>query len=117
MRDGNISVPELNNINRVAQGLYGLYVQGMTITARGVVQGGRLKVDIPVDLPDNTVVELTETPGDGYDEEDPLLAAALDRAEEQSTRGEGSSWEEVEARLHARDLRDEALPDPHPPRG
>lgn len=81
----------------------------MTITARGVVQGGRLKVDIPVDLPDNTVVELIEVPNEAYDEEDPLLAAALDRSEEQSARGETVPAEAVIERLRARRPH-EALP-------
>ncbi|HZF55074.1 MAG TPA: hypothetical protein VE093_40765 [Polyangiaceae bacterium] len=89
----------------------------MSITARGVVQGGRLRIDIPVDLPDNTEVMLAEAPhATAEDEEEPLLKAALDEAEEQAARGEGSSWEEVRARLHAR-ARDEALPDTRPSQG
>jgi len=89
----------------------------MTMLVRGVVQGGRLKVDTPVDLPDNTVVDLALLPQeDDATEAEPALEAALDEAVEQADRGEGSSWEEVEARLHAR-ARDEALPDPHRTKG
>jgi hypothetical protein len=89
----------------------------MTMLVRGVVQGGRLKVDTPVDLPDNTYVDLAILPQeDDRSEVDPLLEAALDEAEAQAARGEGSSWEEVEARLHAR-ASDEALPDPRPAKG
>jgi hypothetical protein len=71
----------------------------MAIRVRGVVQGGRLKVDIPVDLPDNTEVELTEAPESEFDEEDPLLAAALDRSMEQISQGETVPAEEVLDRL------------------
>jgi hypothetical protein len=74
----------------------------MAIRVRGVVQGGRLKVDIPFDLPDNTEVELTEAPASEFDEEAPLLAAALDRSMEQISRGETVSAEEVLDRLRAR---------------
>jgi hypothetical protein len=83
--------------------------QTVSIRVRSVMQAGRLKVDIPVDLPDNTEVELAEVPGDGLDEEDPLLEAALDRSMEQIARGETISAEEVIERLRAR-RPNEALP-------
>ena len=87
-------------------------VPTMAIRARGRVEGGHLRVDIPVDLPDNTEVELVEvTSGtDPEDEElDPLLEAVLERADAAIASGErGQPAEEVLEELRAR-RRDEAL--------
>lgn len=86
----------------------------MSIRATGRVVNGHLRVDMPVDLPDNTEVELIEAPGAEQEEIDPQLEAALCESVEQFARGEASSWEDVRSRLHAGD-RDEALSDPPQP--
>lgn len=87
----------------------------MSILARGRVVGGHLRVDIPVDLPDNTEVELRVTRVTStteLDEElDPELEAALDEADAAYARGErGRPLGEAIERLRSRS-RDEALSD------
>jgi hypothetical protein len=88
----------------------------MALTVRGRVVDGHLRVDTPVDLPDNTEVELTVV-ADDSDAEDPELLAALDRADAAIARGEqGRPLEEVLEQLRARSL-DEALSDTPAGRG
>jgi hypothetical protein len=77
----------------------------MSIRATGRVVNGHLRVDMPVDLPDNTEVELIEGPGAEQEEIDPQLEAALCESVEQFARGEASSWEDVRSRLHAGEAR------------
>ena len=76
----------------------------MSIRIHGRVQGGRLRVDIPVDLPDNTDVELTMIPPNdpAEDEDERLLCEAIDESDAQIARGETSSLEDVLERLRAR---------------
>jgi hypothetical protein len=82
----------------------------MNIRATGRVVDGHLRVDIPVDLPDNTEVELIEAPAAGEEELDPELEAALDEGEAALTRGErGTPAEEFLDELLKRSS-DEALP-------
>jgi hypothetical protein len=88
----------------------------MTLRARGRVVGGHLRVDIPVDLPDNTEVELAEVAGDDTlsDEDDRELAEILAASDAQIASGEeGIPVEEVIERLRSRG-RHEALSDSHP---
>jgi hypothetical protein len=83
----------------------------MSIRAVGRVVGGHLRVDIPVDLPDNTEVELAEViAGDEPEGDlDPLLEAALDAGDAAFERGErGRPLEDVLERLRTRS-RDEAV--------
>jgi hypothetical protein len=88
----------------------------MALTIRGRVENGHLRVDTPVDLPDNTEVELTINLVED-EEEDPGLIAALDEGLAQLARGErGRPWEEVLERLRARS-RDEALSSTPPRQG
>jgi hypothetical protein len=89
----------------------------MAITVRGRVVDGHLRVDTSIDLPDNTEVELTVmTNEEAEDEDERLLAAAIAEADAQFERGEGSSWEAVRERLHARS-RDEAFSNNRPAQG
>jgi hypothetical protein len=88
----------------------------MSIRVVGRVVGGHLQVDIPVDLPDNTEVELAEVAGDDTldDEGDRELAELLAESDAQIARGEeGTPVEEVIERLRSRG-RHEALSDLHP---
>jgi hypothetical protein len=88
----------------------------MSIRVVGRVVGGHLRVDIPVDLPDNTEVELAEVAGDDTldDEGDRELAELLAESDAQIARGEdGTPVEEVIERLRSRG-RHEALSDLHP---
>lgn len=83
----------------------------MSIRATGRVVDGHLRVDIPVELEEDTEVELAEVTGSaGFDEElDPLLEAALDEADAAFARGErGVDAKEALSRLRAR-VRDEAV--------
>jgi predicted transcriptional regulator len=80
----------------------------MALKARSGVVDELARVDIPVEMPDNTDVELAEMADDGLDEDDPLLEAAIDRSMEQIARGETIPVEEVLERLRLRSL-DEAL--------
>ena len=68
----------------------------MAIRVRGFVQGGRLRVDTPVNLPDNTEVELTVDESDISDiEDDGALDEALLRSKAEIARGEVFAAEEV----------------------
>jgi hypothetical protein len=86
----------------------------MALRVRGRVIGGHLRVDIPVDLPENTEVELVEvaeviTGNEPEEELDPLLEAALDAGDAAFERGErGRPLEDVLDRLRTRS-RDEAV--------
>jgi hypothetical protein len=72
-------------------------------TLRGHVEGGRIIVDEPVDLPDGTEVEIAVADDDDMTpEERAELDASIDRGLEQAARGEGSPAEEVVRRLRAR---------------
>lgn len=78
------------------------------VTVRGRVQSGRLKVDEPVDLPDDAEVTLViiegRPPDDGDeldDEERERLHAALDRADAQCERGEGIPAEQFLAEMRS----------------
>ena len=78
-------------------------------TVRARVQSGELKVDEPVDLPDNaevTVVIIEGGPPDDGDEMDDeereRLHAALDRADAQCERGEGIPVEQFLAEIRLR---------------
>lgn len=88
----------------------------MALRVRGRVVGGHLRVDIPVDLPENTRVELAEVAGDDTlsDEDDRELAEILAASDAQIARGEdGIPVEEMIERLQSRG-RHEALSDSHP---
>jgi len=65
----------------------------MSIRVRGFVQGGRLKVDMPVDLPDNTEVELTVDESDA--EDDGALDEALLCSKAEIERGEVFAADDV----------------------
>ncbi|MGK3990134.1 hypothetical protein WMF37_05195 [Sorangium sp. So ce291] len=73
------------------------------LTVRGRVRGGRLVVDEPVELPENTEVELAiADAGDDLDAADrERLHAAILRGAEQVERGEVVSAEQVLAELSA----------------
>jgi hypothetical protein len=66
-----------------------------------------LRVDIPVDLPDNTDVQPTVVPPidpiKDEDEDERLLCEAIDESDRQIARGETSSLEEVLERLYCRE--------------
>lgn len=73
---------------------------GMTV--RGRVRGGRLQVDEPVDLPDDTEVELAILidEGDDLDAEDrALLNEALHASKAELARGEAVPFDEVLAEI------------------
>jgi hypothetical protein len=74
----------------------------MTLKAR--VQGGRLVVDEPTDLPEGTEVPLLPLdPGDWLDDEDrAALHRALQASEEDMQRGDVFDADEVLAELRAR---------------
>jgi hypothetical protein len=80
----------------------------MALKARSGVVDEHARVDIPVEMPDNTDVELAEMADDGLDEDDPLLEAAIARSMEQIARGETLPVEEALERLRLRS-QDEAL--------
>ncbi|WP_437308003.1 hypothetical protein [Sorangium sp. So ce388] len=73
------------------------------LTVRGRVRGGRLVVDEPVELPENTEVELAiADAGDDLDAADrERLHASILRGAEQVERGEVVSAEQVLAELSA----------------
>jgi hypothetical protein len=93
----------------------------MIIRATGRVVGGHLRVDMPVELAENTEVELIEAPATAHDDElDPELEAALDEGDAALARGErGTPVEEVLAQLRARrsGRDDEAVSGTTPPQG
>ena len=94
----------------------GVVAFGMSIRATGRVVGGHLRVDIPVELAENTEVQLAEVEDADAADAGPELEAALAEGAEQIARGEGSSWEDVRARLRMKG-RDEALPGTGQPQG
>lgn len=72
------------------------------LTVRGRVRGGRLQVDEPLDLPENTVVQLAIIidEGDDLDAEDrALLDESLRTAKAQLARGEVVPFDEVLAEI------------------
>ena len=72
-------------------------------TLRGHVEGGRIIVDEPIDLPDGTEVEIAVADdGDMTPEERAELDASIDRGMEQAARGDGIPAEEFLRRLRAR---------------
>lgn len=88
----------------------------MAVKAPGRVVGGHVRVDIPLDLSDNTEVELAEVAGDDTlsDEDDRELAEILAESNAQIARGEeGTPVEEVIERLRSRG-RHEAFSGSHP---
>ena len=71
-------------------------------TLRGHVEGGRIVVDEPVDLPDGTEVEIAVADDDDMTpEERAELEASIDRGLEQAARGEMITAEELMRRLKA----------------
>jgi hypothetical protein len=71
----------------------------MSIRVVGRVVGGPLRVDIPVDLPDNTDVELVGQIVESDDER--ALRASIERSDEEAARGEEVSLEQVLAELRS----------------
>jgi hypothetical protein len=68
------------------------------VTVRGRVRGGRLQVDAPLDLPDDTEVELAVLLDDGDDldaEDRARLDAALRASKAELARGEAVPFEQV----------------------
>ncbi len=68
------------------------------MTVRGRVRGGRLQVDAPLDLPDDTEVELAVIvdEGDGLDAEDrERLDEALRASKAELARGEVVPFDQV----------------------
>jgi hypothetical protein len=83
-------------------GMFCANLFSMTIV-RAHVEGGRLVVDDPTDLPEGTKVDLAVM-GDDDDlspEERAEMLASIDRGLEQAARGEGSPAEDVLRRLRA----------------
>ena len=71
-------------------------------TLRGHVEGGRIIVDEPMDLPDGTEVEIAVAGEDEMTpEERAELESSIDRGLEQAARGEMISSEELIRRLKA----------------
>ena len=75
------------------------------VPLKGVIRNGRLKVDVPVDLPDSDVdldfVRVLD-PTDLDDESRAKLDASLDRAAAQIAAGQGIPGEEFFKKLRAR---------------
>src|SRR5688500_7410570 len=71
----------------------GLFL-GRQVLGLASVVGGHLRVDTPVDLPDNTEVDLIEADGAEADD-DPELRAALRESVGQVERGEVIAAEDV----------------------
>jgi len=76
----------------------------MTLTLKGRVKAGRLVVDEPIDLPDDSEVDLLIVDaGDDLDDvERERLHAALAQALEEVERGEGIPAEQVIESLRRR---------------
>ncbi len=76
------------------------------VPLKGIVRGGHLHVDVPVDLPDDTEVDLdfvrVNDPRELPEQERALLDASLDRAEAQIAAGHGITAEEFFKKLKAR---------------
>lgn len=73
----------------------------MTLTLKARMKGGRLVMDEPMDLPEDTEVDLVPAEqGDDLDDEDRArLHAALERSAEQFRQGRTIPAEEVLNRL------------------
>jgi hypothetical protein len=75
-----------------------LWIMNAGMTVRGRVRGGRLQVDAPLDLPDDTEVELAVIVDDG-DELDAEGRARLDEAlhasKAEMARGEAVPFDQV----------------------
>ena len=75
----------------------------MSIVVRGHVQGGKLRLDEPIDLPDETKVEvavLFDDEPDTFDaEERGRIDAAISSGKEAAARGEVFPIEQVLAEL------------------
>jgi hypothetical protein len=71
----------------------------MRILARGRVVDGHLRVDIPVDLPDNTEVEFQGQVVETEDER--ALRESIARSDDEIARGEEVSLDEVLAELRS----------------
>jgi hypothetical protein len=75
------------------------------VKLRALVQGGRLKLDAAVDLPENTAVDLIAVPVDQVDPLDDEERRALDEAIEEADaaldRGHGIPAEKVLAEIRA----------------
>jgi len=83
----------------------------MSTHAPGRVIDGHVRVDVPVEMPDNTEVEVTVEPRFDLDEEeDRLVSADIEAGRAQLARGDrGKPAEEVLDRLFPRS-RDETIP-------
>lgn len=73
----------------------------MSIRVHGRVEGGRLRVDTPVDLPDNTEVELIVDQAVTETEEERELREAIAQSDAEIARGEEIPFEDVLAELRA----------------
>jgi hypothetical protein len=85
----------------------------MSIRATGRVVDGHLRVDIPVELPENTEVELAQVDAmfDLDEDEDRLVSADIEEGRAQVARGEqGTPAKEFIKELRAMRSLDEALP-------
>ncbi|MCK6587666.1 MAG: hypothetical protein L6Q76_08790 [Polyangiaceae bacterium] len=85
----------------------------MSIRAIGRVVEGHLRVDIPVDLPENAEVELAQVDAefDLDEDEDRLVSADIEEGRAQIARGErGTPAKEFIKELRAMRSPDEALP-------
>jgi hypothetical protein len=71
----------------------------MSIRAIGRVVGGHLRVDIPLDFPDNTEVELVGQIVETEDER--ALRASIERSDEEIERGEEIPLDQVLAELRS----------------
>lgn len=76
----------------------------MTLTLKARVQGGRLLLDEPVDLPEGTEIDLVPADdGDCLDENDRArLHEALERSAAQFRDGQGISASEALRRIKSR---------------
>src|SRR5262249_22995524 len=83
----------------------GCYIRFMTLTLKARVQGGRLVLDEPIDLPEGTEVELVPAnEEDNLDDADRArLHESLLRSAKQFDAGKGVPSDEVLKRLGARD--------------
>ena len=85
----------------------------MSIRAIGRVVDGHLRVDIPVELPENTEVELAQVDAvfDLDEDEDRLVSADIEEGRAQIARGErGTPAKDFIKELRATRSPDEALP-------
>jgi hypothetical protein len=85
----------------------------MTLTFKARVKGGRLVMDEPIDLPENTEVALVlADQGDDLDDEDRArLHAALERSAEQFRQGRTIPAEDAPDRIASGDIDDKKRDD------